>query len=280
MGEAFIVRRGGVAEEVDTTATPTITEVSVTDSSITFTITNNDTDEAIVYYDLDPVVDFSVDSVTLDDGDTSSNITISDLDDDEEYIVYAIASAFGKQFSPQASLAITTDETFIPEFELLFDSVTAGVTYPTTDIDITGLSIGKNDELILTSTLETDDGHGFLLYVNGDVTNGNYTYQSLRGVGSTIDAGRANFPYFTLGRNGGTVTQTNIKVSNNDRYVFQSNSSMRIGGDSSSIENLNINVAGSQTVTSITSLKIRAGATNKIFTNSRFRLYKVNTGEA
>jgi hypothetical protein len=281
MGEAFIVRRGGVVEEVVTTATPTITEVSVTDSSITFTITNNDTDEAIVYYDLDPVVDFSVDSVTLDDGDTSSNITISDLDDDEEYIVYAIASAFGKQFSPQASLAITTDETFIPEFELLYDS-TGTVTLPQTQIDITGLSIGKNDELRLVYTFVGDTDtttRNYDLRVN-DITS-NYTNQLLAGDGSTIFASRDSNARLAGARsNRKTTGFADIKVSNNDRFVFQTQMTFNMGAGSSAAENQNSNIINTGTVTSITKLSVVASATNGIASGSRIRLYKVNTGDA
>jgi hypothetical protein len=281
MGEAFIVRRGGVAEEVDTTATPTITEVSVTDSSITFTITNNDTDEAIVYYDLDPVVDFSVDSVTLDDGDTSSNITISDLDDDEEYIVYAIASAFGKQFSPQASLAITTDET-IPEFELLYDS-TGTVTLPQTQIDITGLSIGKNDELRMVYTLVGDTTTAGAIYEirTNDITS-NYHYQFLGGDGTSISAERFSNSRFATARSDlKTAGLADIKVSENSRFVFQSQTINRgIGAGSTSISNQNYNIVNTGTVTSITKLTIFCDRTNGIAAGSRIRLYKVNTGDA
>jgi hypothetical protein len=284
MGEAFIVRRGGVAEEVDTTATPTITEVSVTDSSITFTITNNDTDEAIVYYDLDPVVDFSVDSVTLDDGDTSSNITISDLDDDEEYIVYAIASAFGKQFSPQASLAITTDE-FIPEFELLYDSLTADngnpITLPATQLDITGLSIGKNDELRMVFTLvaNTSTVLTYELRVN-DITS-NYHRQQLLGQDTTVSAVRVTNSTFTVAtdieKSSGFV---DIKVSNNDRFVAFAYFVYPLGSLSNNILNASRTIVNTGTVTSITKLSILASATNGIAAGSRFRLYKVNRGDA
>jgi hypothetical protein len=286
MGEAFIVRRGGVAEEVDTTATPTITEVSVTDSSITFTVTNNDTDEAIVYYDLDPVVDFSVDSVTLDDGDTSSNITISDLDDDEEYIVYAIASAFGKQFSPQASLAITTDE--IPTFELLYDSLTADdgdpITLPATQLDITGLSIGKNDELRMVYTFVGDDASNtadYALFPNDLTTAGNYTRQGLEGSGTTISAGRASNADFANARSSSGLRRAgfaDIKVSENSRFVVQSQFTRIVG--STDILNSNVNIVGSETVTSITKLSIVSSRTDGIASGSRIRLYKVNTGEA
>ena len=279
MGEAFIVRRGGVVEEVDTTATPTITEVSVTTDSITFTVTNNDTDEAIVYYDLDPVVDFSVDSVTLDDGDTSSNITISDLDDDEEYIVYAIASAFGKQFSPQASLAITTDET-IPEFELLFDS-TGTVTLPQTQIDITGLSIGKNDELRLVYTFEGDTTTDAIYDIRVNDITSNYEGQQLAAGGTSFFPSRSSTATLTFARsNRKSAGFADIKISNNDRFVAQSQFLYYVGAESSSVENYNRNIVNTGTVTSITKLSIVSSRTNGIAAGSRIRLYKVNGEEA
>jgi hypothetical protein len=279
MGEGFIVRRGGVVEEVDTTATPTITEVSVTTDSITFTVTNNDTDEAIVYYDLDPVVDFSVDSVTLDDGDTSSNITISDLDDDEEYIVYAIASAFGKQFSPQASLAITTDEA-PPTFELLFDS-TGTVTFPQTSINITGLNIGKNDELRMVYTFvgATSNNKAMLVGVNGITSN--YHNQRLSGVGSTISALRqTNGAFGELGSDHKEAGTMDIKLSENGKFVAQSQNLIQIGSDSANVRQVNHNVINTDTITSITSILISTSTTNEIASGSRIRLYKVNTGDA
>ena len=278
MADGFIVRRGGRA--ADQTATPTITEVSVTDSSITFTVTNNDTNEAIVYYDLDPVVDFSVDSVTLDDGDTSSNITISDLDDDEEYIVYAIASAFGKQFSPQASLAITTDEA-IPEFELLFDS-TGTVTFPQTSFDITGLSIGKNDELRLVYTLVGDDATNFAIYnIRANDITSNYHSQKLGATNTTIAGARTTDSRFAAGRsNRKAAGVADIKVSENSRFVAQSGHVLAIGSDAANLAQDNYNIVNTGTVTSITKLTIIADRTNGIAAGSRIRLYKVNTGDA
>jgi hypothetical protein len=280
MGEGFIVRKGGVVSE--TTAAPTITEVSVTTNSITFTVTNNDIDEAIVYYDLDPVVDFSVDSVKLNDGDTSSNIIINDLDDDEEYIVYAIASAFGKQYSEQTSLAITTDEIIpAPEFELLFDS-TGTVTFPQTQVDITGLNISSNDELRMVYTFKGDNSSTSGIYsieVN-DITS-NYQSQRLSGVSSTLSAQRTSTGQFAVARsNRKTAGTMDIKVSENSRFVAQSQSFFGIGAENTNTESNSHNIANLSTVTSITKLSILCNRTNGIAANSRIRLYKVNIGEA
>jgi hypothetical protein len=124
MGEAFIVRRGGVTEEVEQAATPTITEVSVTTSSITFTLKNNDTDKAIIRYRLDDI-DAVGEIVELAADTTSSNITITGLDAGVEYTVFATANVSGKVKSETVSLAIETD---VPEYAVQWNQSTDTVT--------------------------------------------------------------------------------------------------------------------------------------------------------
>jgi hypothetical protein len=106
MADGFIVRKGGAVTEQ--AAAPTITEVSVTDSSITFTIKNEDTDKAIIRYRIDDI-DAEGEIIELAGGATSSNITASGLDDDTEYIVFATANVTGKVKSNVTQLAIETD---------------------------------------------------------------------------------------------------------------------------------------------------------------------------
>jgi hypothetical protein len=112
MADGFIVRRGGKVSEQ--ALAPTITEVSVTTDSITFTITNEDTETAIIRYRIDDIDDEG-EIIELAGGATSSNITESGLDDDETYTVFATANVTGKIKSEVASLNITTDEV-IPEY--------------------------------------------------------------------------------------------------------------------------------------------------------------------
>jgi hypothetical protein len=108
MAEGFIVRKGGVVTEQ--AATPTITEVSNTDTEIVFTITNNDASTAVILWEVD---DSSPDanSLELATGVTSSNITVDSLADDTTHIVYATANVTGKIKSEVASESITTDPT-------------------------------------------------------------------------------------------------------------------------------------------------------------------------
>lgn len=86
---------------------PTITEVSVTADSITFTITNNDTDSAVILYEVgDNTPDEN--SIELATSATSSNITISGLTGNTQYNVSATASVTGKVLSNVGSVTITT----------------------------------------------------------------------------------------------------------------------------------------------------------------------------
>jgi hypothetical protein len=119
MADGFIVRRGGKATEQ--ALAPTITEVSVTDLSITFTIKNEDTDKAIIRYRIDDIDDEG-EIIELAGGATSSNITESGLDDDTEFIVFATANVTGKVKSNVTQLAITTDK------GIVFTAATGGTT--------------------------------------------------------------------------------------------------------------------------------------------------------
>jgi hypothetical protein len=118
MADGFIVRKGGAVTEQ--ALAPTITEVSVTDTSITFTITNNDASTAVILYEVGDVTP-DENSIELAAAATSSNITITGLDGDTEYTVSATASVTGKVLSNVTSLAIETDE-------LIYTAATGGTT--------------------------------------------------------------------------------------------------------------------------------------------------------
>jgi hypothetical protein len=273
MGEAFIVRRGGVVSE--TTAAPTITIVSEDPTGVTFTLTNNDDNTAFITYEIDDVLEV----IELAAAATSGNITIA-LDPDT-YTLTAYATVVG-EVATQSSEEVVI-EVIIPSFELLYDSLTAANgsnAVPATQLDITGLSIGKNDELRLVYTLIGDDATSFSEYgVNVNDITSNYTVQQLRGAGTSIVAERVSRNFFSFARSVNRVSGfIDIKVSNNDRFVVQSQFILNIG--SSSVENWNINVVNTGTVTSITKLSIVANRTNGIAAGSRIRLYKVNTGDA
>ena len=119
MAEGFITRRGGVSSEQ--ALAPTITFVSKTDSQIVFTIKNNDDATAVILWELDDATP-DANSLELAADTTSSNITVTGLDDDTEFIVYATANVTGKVKSNVSQLSITTDET------ITFISATGGTT--------------------------------------------------------------------------------------------------------------------------------------------------------
>jgi hypothetical protein len=116
MADGFIVRKGGAVTEQ--ALAPTITEVSTTTDSITFTITNNDASSAVISWEVGDTTP-DANSIELAAAATSSNITVDTLDDDTEYTVSATASVTGKVLSNVTSLAIETDE--IIEYALDFD---------------------------------------------------------------------------------------------------------------------------------------------------------------
>ena len=86
---------------------PTITYVSKGDTSITFNVTNNDSQTATIYYEhSDATPDAG--SVSVAAGATSSNITISGLAELTTYTVYAQATRAGVQSSSVVSFTETT----------------------------------------------------------------------------------------------------------------------------------------------------------------------------
>jgi hypothetical protein len=168
----------------------------------------------------------------------------------------------------------------IPAYELLYDS-NVSATLPLTQIDITGLSIGKNDELRMVYTFvgESTNSTAYDLRVN-DITS-NYTMQLLQGAGTSIAAGRSTSANIVNARSNRRVAGfADIKLSENSRFVVQSQFVEYIGSESSNVRNNNRNIVNTDTVTSITKLSVVASATNGIASGSRIRLYKVNTGAA
>lgn len=91
-------------------ADPTIVYVSKTDSSISFTITNNHSSTATIYYDegVNPEAGNGSDSVSLAAGATSSTLTISGLSDGVNYNIYARGFIIGVTSSNIVSLNVTT----------------------------------------------------------------------------------------------------------------------------------------------------------------------------
>jgi len=77
---------------------PTITYVSKTATSLTFTVTNNDTQTATIYYEHSDATPDAA-SVTVAAGTTSATQTITGLTDNTSYTVYAQATRAGAESS-------------------------------------------------------------------------------------------------------------------------------------------------------------------------------------
>lgn len=169
----------------------------------------------------------------------------------------------------------------LPQYEELAD---INVTTATTQIDFDNLNITKDDELRLVYTLvgESTTASLYSLFVNNNTTSTNYTSQNINVSGSTINPGRSSDSIFAAGRSTQKTYGFNkIKVSNNDKFVFENPQMFSIGSLSSELSVNNRNVVGHNfTLTSITKLSVVSSRTNGIAVGSRLQLYKVNTGVA
>jgi len=105
MGEGFIVRKGGGGAK---TANVTITEVSVGFFDYTFTITNNDSESALILWEIGDLTP-DENTVELASGATSSEIVISGLTDNTSYSLYAAALGNGKTLSDAVEKSFTTN---------------------------------------------------------------------------------------------------------------------------------------------------------------------------
>lgn len=86
---------------------PTISYVSKTDTSITFTVTNNDSQTATIYYEHSDATPDAA-SVSVAAGATSANLTITGLTTGQSYTIYAQATRAGAGNSNVVSLNVTT----------------------------------------------------------------------------------------------------------------------------------------------------------------------------
>ena len=262
MGEGFITRRGGVTSEE--TAAPTITIVSEDPTGVTFTLTNNDDNTALITHE----VDDNIGGVELAAAATSSNITVALAVG--TYTLTAFATVVG-EVATQSTAAV--EIVVIPEYEELFSQ---DVTTAATQIDITGLNIGKDDtvRLVYTFVGDTTLTANYELRVN-DISS-NYTNQQLNGDGTLFEAVRSNSNSLAFARSDRKVAGfADIKVSENSRFVVQSQFLFRFAANAASMRQQNHNMINTGTVTSITKLSIVSSRTNGIAVGSKIALYKV-----
>lgn len=161
-------------------------------------------------------------------------------------------------------------------YELLAD-ITVGTA--TTSVDITGLSIGKEDELLLVSDVIANGNLTLQLFANNNTTTTNYYYQYINATNGLLVSGRMNSSVsITAGNTYKSFGFAVIKLTNGGYYVHQSSNCGNFGGGDISLQK--VYVSSTFTMTSITQLTFTALTANSIGVGSRFQLYKINSKEA
>jgi hypothetical protein len=178
-------------ERGTTLATPTITQVSKNTSSITFTVRNESNTAASVTYGLTSPP--TTTTLELAANTTSTNQTISGLDDDTSYTVFAEATKTNYTNSAIASSTVTTDPL---TFALSFDGVDDYVDTETSD-----LQIQSNYTFETTVYYDADEGGITLLWARGRVSSGsgsdNRGFQFFV-AGAGANAGKLGLTFFNV----------------------------------------------------------------------------------
>ena len=162
-----------------------------------------------------------------------------------------------------------TFQSISPAYELIGDVTVAS---NTTQVDFTGLNIGKDDELLLVATANSGTtGESVYLFVDGNTTLTNYYFQTLQASGTTVSAERKNENRMTRALSG--FASVKIKLTNSGYFVFQSNHMRGVG--TSSVDIHDSYNTSTFTMSSITQLNLRSQSGYNINTGSRFQLYKL-----
>lgn len=167
-----------------------------------------------------------------------------------------------------------TFQSISPAYELIGDVTVAS---NTTQVDFTGLNIGKDDELLLVSEIfnpNTSNGANIRLYYNSNTTTTNYYNQYIRTDATSVAAVRANEAQYTWAdENFRNASFTKIKLANSG-YIVSQTSSNRKNGTSSLVQG-DYYTTSTFTASSITTIRISSSVASAIGTGSRFQLYKL-----
>jgi len=148
----------------------------------------------------------------------------------------------------------------------------------TTQVDISSLSIGKDDEYLLVAQIEGTTGSTTIhnLTPNDLTTATNYHSQAIVGEGSGASAYRQNRAELvrTLSSLPNNLAYAHIKLSEIGAYTHQSYQLFGVGTTTPTIVNSFIS-STSEAITSITKLNIVATVSDEIKAGSRFTLYKL-----
>lgn len=169
---------------------------------------------------------------------------------------------------------ITTRRTKVEKgYELLAD-ITVGTA--TTSVDITGLNIGKGDEVVLVSDCVNPTGSTSSpgIFFNGNNSVSSYYVQRLTANPTTVSGQRQNYNYMTNIVSGSSaISFCNIKLTNSGYAVYQANTNTRYGTSNTYLEG-GYNTS-TFTLSGITSIRIASDITNAIGIGSRFQLYRI-----
>jgi len=146
----------------------------------------------------------------------------------------------------------------------------------TTQVDISSLSIGKDDEYLLVGNVIAAAAKNLLFMVNDNTTRTDYNVQFIRGNGSTDSAGRINNAIMTSTQNGTTsLFYSHIKLSEIGAYTSQNYELENAGGTTPVLTNWFIS-STAENISSITKLNlVSEQGTATIGSDSRFILYKL-----
>ena len=168
---------------------------------------------------------------------------------------------------------ITTRRTKVEKgYELLAD-ITVGTA--TKSVDITGLNIGKGDEVVLVSDVVSPRYNELTLYVNANYTKSQYYSQELCAVGAGYTDSRSNDSVFAYSSDvaNKVLVNFNIKLTNSGYFIYLASGIRSYGGSAVALHEDYGTSTG--TMPAITSLRIEAYLANGIEANSRFQLYKI-----
>lgn len=167
-----------------------------------------------------------------------------------------------------------TFQSISPAYELIGD-VTVGTN--TSQVNFNGLSIGKDDELLLVSDIYNATGTTvtILAFANGNNTESNYYTQVLTANNTSVTSSRVNYPAgFSVTNAPRTFCMSKIKLANSGYFLVQNDANRGYGG--SSLFLANNYITSTFTASSITSLRLYVdNATSAIGVGSRFQLYKL-----
>ena len=235
MGEAFIVRRGGKAEEVLRTAVPNINFISATTTSLTFTFKNNENAEVDLYYGTTTP---PTTKITLAANATSSNQTISGLNDTDTFDVYAYAIVTDPTSKKIKSEIVETQaQTLIPaptitQVSKTTDSITftvrnnsrvaADVTYGlTTPPTTTTLQLAANTTSVNQTISGLDDNTSYTVFAQAKVAG--FTDSAIASSSVTTDE-----PVAYTAATGGTTFEYDLEGKRYRSHTFTSNGTFEV----------------------------------------------------